>query len=255
MARISVVVPSLNQGPFIEATLRSLFSQGFPDLEVILVDGGSTDSTPQIIDKYLKAISIVISEPDNGQTDALNKGFHVATGEILGWLCSDDLLEANSLQFVARQFEGDVHTQWIYGDACIIDRLGKRIKMKKEPPFSPFVWFWDYNFIPQPSCFWRKNLYEAVGGLDPSFECAMDTDLFARFLRIAQPCHVSSVLSSIRIYPEQKNQRLREVSDAEDHRIRERELGRPISRTEARMKKMFAKSVRVLTRGFAGGYF
>jgi len=253
--KISIVVPSLNQARFIEKALLSIFDQDFPGAEVIVVDGQSNDDTLNILHKYDKRISHWVSEPDDGQADALVKGFRKATGDILCWLCSDDLLEPGALQFVGRYFASHPTVDWIYGDAIWIDLEGSPLRWKKEIPFSQFIWVWDHNFIPQPSTFWRRSLYEAVGGVDPHYQCAMDADLFARFLKFSAPRHVRRVLSRIRYYPEQKNQRLRALSDSEDLNIRHTYLNRNITRFELGAKRLVAKGLRVALKIALGCYF
>jgi glycosyltransferase involved in cell wall biosynthesis len=242
--RITVVTPSYNQGRFLEATLRSVHDQGYPNLEHIVIDGGSTDGSVEIIRKFEHRLAYWVSEPDKGQTDALIKGFSRATGEILAWLNSDDLYEPRTLWEVAEFFSGHPNVQFVYGDALWIDTEGRILKPKKEIPFNWFIWLYDHNYIPQPSAFWRRELYEAVGGLDPRFDLAMDADLWIRFAERTRPLHVRRIWSRMRLYPEQKNQRLRAISNEEDEVIRKRYLpDEPIWRR--RLKRVFAKGMRV----------
>lgn len=252
--KITVVTPSYNQARFLEATLRSVHNQGYPNLEHIVIDGGSTDASVEIIRKFEEHLAYWVSEPDRGQTDALIKGFSRATGEILAWLNSDDLYEPRTLWEVAEFFTRRPEVQFVYGDALWIDTQGKILKPKKEIPFNRFIWLYDYNYIPQPSAFWRRELYETVGGLDPRFDLAMDADLWIRFAERTRPVHVRRVWSRMRLYPEQKNQRLRAKSDEEDQVIRERYLGKePFSCR--RLKKAVAKGLRVGWKLVTGCYW
>ncbi len=224
---LSVVIPSFNQGEFLEETLLSLVNQqdiAQDELEIIVIDGGSTDGSIEIIKRYADRIVYWVSEPDEGQTHALIKGFAVAQGDILAWLCSDDLLEPTTVREVIDYFAAHRQTRFIYGDSGWIDRDGRFLRWKKEIPFNWFIWVYDYNYIAQPSAFWRRDLYQEVGGLRQEFDLAMDADLWARFARITRPRHVRRGWARMRSYPEQKNQRLRARSDTEDLRIR-RELG------------------------------
>lgn len=250
---MSVVTPSYNQARFIEASLRSVLDQHYPRLEYIVIDGGSTDGSVEVIRRHAGRLAYWVSEPDNGQTDALIKGFARATGDILCWLNSDDLLEPGSLGEVAQFFESNPRARVVYGDATCIDVRGGPLKRKQEHAFSRFVWMYDHNYIPQPSTFWRRDLYEEVGGLDPQFDLAMDADLWIRFAQVTPMYHVNRVWSCERIYPEQKNQRLRARSDAEDLLIRRRYLGdeRPWSR---RAKALVAKGMRVTWKLALGSY-
>lgn len=211
--RITVVTPSYNQARFLEASLRSVHEQGYPNLEHIVIDGGSTDGSVEVIRKYADRLAYWVSEADKGQTDALIKGFLRASGDILAWLNSDDLYEPRTLWEVAEFFVRNPQVQFVYGDALWIDTGGRVLRAKKEIPFHRFIWLHDYNYIPQPSAFWRRGLYEAAGGLDLSFDLAMDADLWIRFADRTEPVHVRRIWSRMRLYPEQKNQRLRARSD------------------------------------------
>ena len=255
--RLSIVVPSFNQGEFLEETLLSLFGQqdlADDELEVIVIDGGSGDSSVEIIERYADRLAYHVSEPDDGQTHALVKGFDRATGDIFGWLCSDDILEPTTIRQVLDFFASRPDQSFVYGDACWIDRQGNFIRWKKEIPFNWFIWLYDHNYIPQPSAFWRRDLYARVGGLRQEFDLAMDADLWARFARETRPIHVKSAWSRMRFYPEQKNRRLRRESNIEDAQIR-RALGRPVDRKVFRWCMfLLAKSARVAWRIWDGCY-
>src|SRR5215211_6231675 len=161
--KISVVTPSFNQGRYIEATIKSVVEQGYPNLEYLIMDGGSTDGTVEIIEKYSDQLTYWVSEPDEGQTDALIKGFNLASGDILCWLCSDDLFEARTLQEVAEIFVKHPDWEVVYGDSFWIDADGRPIRFKREIPYYRFIWMYDHNYLPQPSTFWRRGIYEKVG--------------------------------------------------------------------------------------------
>jgi glycosyltransferase involved in cell wall biosynthesis len=210
LPKISVVTPSFNQARFIEATIRSVLEQGYPNLEYIVMDGGSTDGSVDIIRRYADKLAYWVSEPDGGQTPALIKGFERSHGEILCWLCSDDLLVGKSLWEVAAFFSANPAAEAVYGDALWIDEHGTVKRPKKEHDFSRFVLLCYHNYIPQPSMFWRRSLYERVGGLDPAFDLAMDADLWIRFSDVTEIRHVKKLWSCMRDHAEQKTQRLRE---------------------------------------------
>lgn len=220
--RISIVTPSLNQAAFLEATLTSVLGQAHPDVEYIVMDGGSNDESGAILERYRHRIAKLVIGPDGGQTDAIAKGFDLASGDILGWLNSDDVYEPSTLSEVAQFFECHPNVRFVFGDATWIDPDGRVLRRKREMPFRKWVWLRTYNYIPQPSAFWRRDLYEEVGGLDRAFDLAMDTDLFARFSDRTRPTHVSRMWSRMRAHPEQKNVRLRARSDREDDVIRRR---------------------------------
>ena len=157
--KISVVTPSFNQGRYIEATIKSVLDQGYPNLEYIIMDGGSTDGTVEIIERYSDRLAYWVSEEDEGQTDALIKGFDRASGDILCWLCSDDLFEASTLQEVAETFVRNPDWDVVYGDSFWIDAVGRPIRFKREIPYYRFIWMYDHNYLPQPSTFWRRGIY------------------------------------------------------------------------------------------------
>ncbi len=249
---ISVVTPSFNQAQFLEATLRSVLDQEYPGLQYILMDGGSNDGSQAIIQRYSPRLDYVQSQPDRGQTDALIQGFNRATGEVMAWLNSDDLYEPGVLWEVAAFFEANPHECFVFGDASWIRPDGSLLRRKREMPFNRFVWLRTYNYIPQPSAFWRRELYEEVGGLDPRFDLAMDTDLFARFAERARLRHVTRFWSRMRVHPTQKNVRLRTRSDLEDHMIRAR-YARPVGlRWQA--ERLAARALRIGFRAAIGAY-
>lgn len=252
--RISIVTPSFNQAPYIEATIRSLLDQRYPNLEYIIIDGGSDDGSAEMIERYSDHLAYWVSEPDDGQTDALIKGFRRATGEIMGWLCSDDLHEPNTLWEVAETFMRNPQWQVAYGDSVWIDGAGNFIKPKKEIAFNRFVWMYDHNYLPQPSTFWRRELYERVGGLDARWNLAMDADLWIRFAEHAEPHHVPRRWSRMRYYPEQKNLRLRDDSNKEDALIRSRYLPEQTAWSR-RFKRLIARSLRVSLKLARGAYW
>lgn len=179
--KISIVTPSLNQGLFLEETIRSVLLQGYPDIEYILIDGGSTDNSKQIIEKYSPWLHFWVSEPDRGQSNAINKGFERATGELYAYINSDDLYEPDAFRFAAVAFMKPEKPQLLAGD-CIVfnENILKRTFKAWWPehighllkPFgSPFA---------QPSAFWSREIYEQVGGFDEKLHYAFDREFFLK---------------------------------------------------------------------------
>lgn len=251
---ISLVTPSFNQGAFIERTLHSVFDQGYPKLEYILLDGGSTDETLSILDRYRHRFAYIQSAPDGGQTAALIDGFARSTGDIQGWLCSDDLLEPESLWEVAAFFLENGDADVVYGDSYWIEHNDRPIRPKKEHAFNRFIWLHLHNYIPQPSTFWRRQLYERVGGLNPEMNLAMDADLWIRFAEVTRIHHVPRVWSRMRSYPEQKNQRFRGASDREDAKIKARYM-RGTSKLAQTTGRVIALSMRISWKLAKGCYW
>lgn len=251
--KISIVVPSYNQGQYLEATLVSIFDQNYQNAEIIVIDGGSTDNSVDIIRRYEQHLAYWVSEPDGGQTKGLIKGFQRTTGDIQCWLNSDDLHEPNTLAEVAEYFTRHPDVDAVYGDALWIDAEDRPLRVQREIPFNRFIWMYTYNYIPCMSMFWRKSIYERVGGLDDRFDLAMDADLWSRFSEVGRISHHRRIWSRMRFYPEQKNRRLRERSDEEDLIIRERYWGtrKPPA---LGLKRATAAGLRGLWRGITGCY-
>ncbi len=252
--KITVVTPSYNQARFLEATLQSVLNQGYPNLEYIVIDGGSTDGSVEILRRYAEHLAYWVSEQDDGQTDALVKGFAKATGDILCWLCSDDLLEPWTLKEVAQFFQENPQARVVYGDTTWMDAEGQLIQRRKETPFNRFIFLYEHNFIPQPSTFWRRDLYEEVGGLNPEFNLAMDSDLWIRFAEVTRIYHVRRYWSYMRFYPEHKTHRLRATTPLEDQSIRRRYCGDEPD-WSPKVKKIVAKAMRLTWKLAIGCYW
>lgn len=179
--RVSIVTPSYNQAEFIEGTIRSVLLQGYPNLEYIVIDGGSTDGSAEIIQKYEPWLTFWVSERDHGQAHAINKGFQRATGSILAWLNSDDEYLANTLNFVARSFRKQPNIELLCGDCEMIDSKGHVIDRIKGRP-GDLAELLAGDFIPQPSAFFHRRAWEAVGGLDIDLRFILDYDLWIRMM-------------------------------------------------------------------------
>ncbi|HPH06122.1 MAG TPA: glycosyltransferase family 2 protein [Methylotenera sp.] len=251
---ISLVTCSYQQGHFIDATLRSVLNQQYSALQYIVIDGGSTDESVAVIKQHASSLNYWVSEKDNGQTDALKKGFAHTTGEIQGWLCSDDILLPNALQLVGEFFRDNPNVGAVYGDALWIDADGKPLRAKREMGFNQFVFLHDHNYIPQPSMFWRKSLFDAVGGLDESFDLAMDSDLWARFSQKTTIAHIPQYLSCMRFYPEQKTRSMKPAGRLEDLTIRLRTSNLANVAFLRPIQHVIARIMRVIIKTFAGGH-
>ena len=251
--KISVVIPSFNQAGYLGQTLDSVLAQRYSNLELIVIDGGSKDDSVEILRRYAPHLSYWVSEPDQGQTHALIKGFAHASGEIFCWLNSDDLFEPGTLAEVVDFFTRNPQADAVFGDAIWIDAEGQLLRHQREIPFNRFLWLYTYNYIPGMSMFWRREIYDRTGGLNPDFNLAMDADLWIRFADIGQIGHVRRFWSRVRFYPEQKNRRLRASSNIEDQRIRVRYWGCE-SPPFYRMKKVLALAMRVAWKLVTGCY-
>ena len=256
LPKISLVTPSYNQGRFLEETLKSVIHQNYPNLEYFVLDGGSTDNSVEIIRNYSEHIDYWISESDGGQTDALIKGFSRATGEIYCWLNSDDVLEPGTLVEVAQFFIENPEAQIVYGDATWIDINGRKIRSKKEHSFNHFIFLFDHNYIPQPSTFWKRELFEKVGGLNPEISVAMDTDLWMRFLQNASFFHVKKQWSRMRYHEEAKThpKKMRSVARQQVKKLRKKYYGINDPDWLLSLKRIFAKSMRITLKLLDGCY-
>ena len=249
---ISIVTCSYQQGRYLDATMRSVLDQHYDNLEYIVIDGASKDSSVAIIEQYAAKLGYWVSERDGGQTEALIKGFNHASGDIQGWLCSDDLLLPGTLETVGRFFAEHPEVDAVYGDSLWIDGSGHYLKPKKEMRFSRLAFLYDHNYISQPSMFWRKRLYDKVGGLDTRFNLAMDADLWERFSRQTKIVHIPAYLSCMRYYPEQKTRSLSGHARIECEEIRRRHKWHHPSLRP--LLSSLARAQRVLCKLAAGGY-
>jgi glycosyltransferase involved in cell wall biosynthesis len=208
LPRISIVTPSFNQGRFLAAAIESVLSQAYENLEYIVIDGGSADGSVDIIKRYAHRLAYWVSEPDRGQTDAIIKGFQFSSGEIMGWLNSDDLLLPHCLATVARSFIGSPTTQMIYGNIVVINEHGHALGESRQIQVGFHDLYYGGHIINQEATFWTRGLYEKAGGLNRNLSYAMDYDLWVRMAEISRPLHVSSYLAAFRRHPLQKTKRM-----------------------------------------------
>ncbi len=183
--RISVVTPSLNQAPFLEETIRSVLLQGYPDLEYIVVDGGSTDGSVEIIRKYEPFLAHWVSEPDRGQAHAINKGLARASGDVLCWLNSDDYYAPGTLPLVGARLADPARSCALLGH-CIRLREGDAEPFLLKGRYEDrrrLLAFWKGYFVHQPAVFWRREVAERAGALDERLHLTLDFDYWARLSR------------------------------------------------------------------------
>ena len=187
--KISVIMPSLNQAQFVEAALQSVLTQDYKDFEVVFVDGGSTDGTMDIVENYRDRLAYCVSESDKGQSDALHKGFLHASGDILTWLNTDDLLLPGALRVAATAFQKNPSRTWLLGNVVWIDRDDKIIKCWRGEGYT-FAWH-KLGLLTAggPSAFFRAELYGRVGGVTLNLPFQMDTELWWRFIIAGERYH------------------------------------------------------------------
>jgi len=210
LPKISIVTPSFNQAPFIGFTVRSVFLQRYPNLEYIMMDGGSTDDTREVLEPYADRFAHYVSERDKGQADAIHRGFARSTGDIMSYLNSDDMLAPGALDFVARYFSRHPEVDAIYSHRVTVDEANKVLWYWLLPHHSNwYMTRWD--LIPQETCFWRRSLFEKCGNIDPTLRFAMDYDLFVRFMQKGRMVRVNRFLGVFRKHDEAKTSQLLET--------------------------------------------
>ena len=197
---VSIVTPSFNQARYLEATIQSVLSQDYPRLEYMIVDGGSTDGSVEIIKKYESKVAWWVSEKDQGQTDAINKGFAHAKGDFLAWLNSDDTYEPNALSSAVKFLQAHPEVGLVYGDANYINEDGRVIGRFPAAQTDLIRLRRGYVHIPQQAAFFRADLWRAVGPLDPSFYFAMDYDLWVRLAARSQVKYVPQTWANFRLH-------------------------------------------------------
>ena len=223
--RVSLVMPSFNQAGFIERSLISVINQEYEGVELIVMDGGSRDGTREILERYSEHIALWRSEPDEGQSDALNKGFRRATGEIFGWLNSDDIYLPGALHHVAQIFTAYPGVDVVYGDWLTIDEH-ERI-LERCPALAPSRTrlVTEGFFCNAQAMFWRRSLHERLGELDVRLHYTMDFDLFLRMISVAGPrafFRTPRALGCFRVYAGQKTGSAVDAGASEHLRVIER---------------------------------
>lgn len=201
---VTIVTPSFNQGAYIEATIRSVLEQGYPRIEYLVIDGGSTDGTLEVLARQTGRVRW-ISEPDAGQGDAIRKGFGMAAGQILAWLNADDVYLPGTVSRAVSSLRQAPDAAFTYGDAEFIDGSGAVLgPCEQVRPFSLEALIDELDFVPQPTTFFRREPYFAVGGLDPSLNYCFDYDLWIRMAKQGRVLFIPGVQAQLRVYPQTK---------------------------------------------------
>ncbi|HVL65032.1 MAG TPA: glycosyltransferase family 2 protein [Actinomycetota bacterium] len=242
---ISLVTPCFNQVSLIDAALRSVLEQGYPDLEYVVIDGGSSDGSAEVIASHSDHLAYWVSEPDDGHYPALNKGFVRTSGEVMGYLNGDDTLLPGALFTVGSIFRDFPEIDWITGAHLAIDEEGRPVSVDLPAQWSRWHLLSDrtQRFIPQESTFWRRSLWERSGArLDDSYSLAADFELWARFSRSAKLYTVFAPLGCFRFVAGQRSVAQRDAYMDQVRQIRER---------ERRLTPAGARATRVATAALA----
>ena len=201
--KISIIIPSYNQGNFIEEAIRSCLEQNCIHIELIIIDGASTDTTLDIIKKYEHQIAYWISEPDNGQSDAINKGLKKVTGDIVTWLGCDDLLIKDTIKHVVDVFSSDPSINLVHGNTIYQYSDNHQVESFVDEKGFPYKYLSGMAFA-QPSSFFRRSSLAEIGYLNESLHYGMDYDLMLRLYDLGEVKHIDQFLSVYRVHEESK---------------------------------------------------
>jgi len=215
---VSIVTPSYNQASYLEFCLQSVFQQDYQPLEYLVVDGDSNDGSQEIIQKYANQLAWWISEPDQGQADAINKGFRRASGEIVAWLNSDDLYLPGAVSAAVDLFEKNPDVSVVYGDAVSADSQGRLLNELRFDTWGAAD-FLQFKIICQPAVFMRRSALEKVGYLDTSYHFFLDHQLWIRLAREYKFIHVPEIWAVSRYHAAAKNVTLAVKAGSEVYRI------------------------------------
>ncbi len=227
--KVSIVTPSFNQGHFLEETIQSVLNQDYPNIEYIIIDGGSSDNSVEIIKKYESRLTYWQSKPDKGQTDAINQGFARATGDILAWLNSDDILLSGAVSAAVQKLTEHPMAGMVYGDCWLINAEGKRIGRFPAAQTDYAKLRRGYVHIPQQASFWRASLWHEVGPLDNSFYFAMDYDLWTRLATKAPLIYFKEPWAAFRLHGMAKSIAEDDLCWPEMMRVHYRDGGKKLS--------------------------
>jgi glycosyltransferase involved in cell wall biosynthesis len=209
LPKISIVTVSYNQGQYLEQTIRSVLDQNYPNLEYIIIDGGSTDNSVEIIKKYESQLAYWVSEKDSGQSEAINKGRAKCTGDIFNWLCSDDYLEDGALLKIGEAFVSELQPDIVYGKVREFNDEGTRDEIKKGTRIEPTVYKSIVRtFITQPVTFWKRDMFNEIG-LDDRMHWFMDYEMWVKYLyKYGQNkvMYIDSLLAHYRFHETSKSQ-------------------------------------------------
>ncbi len=204
MKLVSIITPSFNQAAYLEQTILSVLEQDYSHIEYIVVDGASTDNSVEIIKKYESKLAYWVSEKDNGQADAINKGFARATGEIIAWMNSDDYYLAGTISAAVKIFEEHPEVLLVYGNMLAVDEHGKTFNTLnyKQLTLEDLLCF---QIIGQPAVFMRRSALQITSGLDPAFHFLLDHHLWIRLAQQGKILHVPQTWAAARYHAEAKN--------------------------------------------------
>ena len=216
---ISVITPSFNQGKFLERTILSVLNQNYPNLEFIIIDGGSSDESVDIIRKYSDRLTYWVSEPDGGQVDAINKGLKRATGEWLCWQNSDDIFLPGAFECLAESAIKHPSAGLIIGNMVLIDENSRPLRELRYVKPDHRGMLAEGMLLANQAAFWRRELQDRIGLLDESYQCSFDYDWFLRLTAVCSSVHINRTLGALRLHSETKTSNQANLFSEENRRI------------------------------------
>ena len=204
MPWVTIVTPSLNHGAFIRGAIESVLGQTYPNVEYIIMDADSTDDTKSLVAQYADRLTFV-SEPDRGQSHAINKGWKMGKGEILGWLCADDLLLPDAVKTIVGAFSQNPDASFVFGGCEVVNRQGDVTGVLLATVPDTWKLIHGYDYVAQPAAFVARRAVEAIGFVDETLHFGMDWDLFMRLSALGRAVPVPGVLAKAHVYPETKS--------------------------------------------------
>jgi glycosyltransferase involved in cell wall biosynthesis len=259
--KISIVTPSYNQGKFIEEAIKSVLEQNYPNFEHIILDNCSTDETIEILQKYPHLVWK--SEIDKGQSDALNKGFCLATGDIIGWLNADDRYLPGCFQEIVQCFNNNPESDIVYGDYRWINEQGQILQRRREIEFDWFILkYLHILYIPSTSTFFKQKIFEEKNFLDISLKYAMDYEFFLRLVRKGYKfTHINAYLADFRWHENNKSSVAlkKQIQEQEISLLRHddflSQIPPSLQLIVRNLLKLMARAKRYFLKGFRGDYF
>ena len=244
--KISIVTPSYNQAQFLERTILSVLNQNYPNLEYIIIDGGSTDGSVEIIKKYEKYLFYWVSEKDKGQADAINKGFEKSTGEILAWLNSDDLYLPETFFKVVKVLHNSPEADLVFGNIYFIDKNDKKIGELRLTRLNLSHFVFEGISLAQQAVFWTKDIYDKIGGINPYYQFCMDLDIFTRITDVGCLIYIREYLANFRIHADSKTSTNLDMWSVEHEEIVKRYLPLNPNKIYLIYKKKLCRAQRIL---------
>ncbi len=245
LPKISLITPSFNQAQFLEKTILSILNQNYPNLEYIIIDGGSTDGSVEIIKKYEKYIAFWVSEPDSGQSNALNKGFRIASGELVGWQNSDDILLPSSLFKIASAYKKNQGFDLFFGNIVFLDGNDKIVNTLRFVPFNYYSLLYEGTVLSNQAAFWKRQLFEKFGFLDEKYRFCMDYEFWVRIGNKCKFYFIHDYLGGFRLHHTSKTHTIAEIGLKEHYSIM-KEKGVDCNSLKSRLLKLYFLGRRAL---------